>query len=159
MKKKKNTEKTATDYILLGVFIALLILVIILLIITIKNRPKTDNANFTIPIIEKKLSTNMNIDLYKLKDQNKGYILDIESYYNQKTIKEEITYDLKFINNSSGKITINKNTSNKNIAKTSKEFTISNTFGPNKKQKDTYTIKVSGNVKEGDTLDIAISSR
>ena len=29
----------------------------------------------------------------------------------------------------------------------------------NPPKKDTYTVKVSGNVKEGDTLDIAISSK
>ncbi len=156
---KKDNKKTATDYILLGVFIALLILVIILLIVTIKNRPKTQSANFTIPIIEKKFSTNMRVDLYKLKDQNKGYVLDIANYYKQKTVKEKTTYELKFVNNSSGKITVTKNDSNKNLAKTEKEFVISSKFSPNKKKKDTYTVKVSGNVKEGDTLDIAISSK
>ena len=66
---------------------------------------------------------------------------------------------MKFVNNSSGKITVTKNESNKNLAKTEKEFVISSKFSPNKKKKDTYTVKVSGNVKEGDTLDIAISSK
>ena len=31
----------------------------------------------------------MRVDLYKLKDQNKGYVLDIANYYKQKTVKEK----------------------------------------------------------------------
>ena len=156
--KKKNKKKTLSDYILLGVFILLIIIVLVLLVKIIKHKPAESTTNFKIPIIEKKFSTKLSIDLMKLKDSKGSYILEIPSYHNNEVVSKDLKYTLKITNNSSGNINITKNESDKNIASTEKEFSLLGSFKAKNKQVDIYKIKVNGNIKEGDTLDIEISS-
>ena len=156
--KKKNSKKTMSDYILLGVFILLIIIVLVLLIKVIKHKPVETTTNFKIPIIENKFSTKLSVDLKKLQDSKGAYILEIPSYHNNDVVSKNLKYILKITNNSSGNINITKNESDKNIASTEREFSLQGNFKAKKKQVDIYKIKVDGNIKEGDTLDIEISS-
>ncbi len=156
MKKKKLTF---ADYALLGVFIVLAIIVLVLLIKVITNKPNKAATNFSIPIVDTKMSTGLSIDLYQLKEKDNAYILEIPSYHANDVAAEDITYTLSFKNNSEGKIVINKNDDTKNLADSKKEFTITEKFKENEKRIDTYKITVSGNIKEGDTLDLDISSK
>lgn len=157
MKKKK--KYTLSDYLLLGVFIVLLIIVLILVIKLVALKSANKDTDFNIPIVEKKLDTSLSIDLKKLKDEKKDYILTIDSYYNKNKVKENLEYTLQFNNNSEANVKVYKNDSTKNLATNNKEFTIKDTFKANEKRIDTYKIQVSGNIKEGDALDIRVSSK
>ncbi len=157
MKKKK--KYTLSDYLLLGVFIVLLIIVLILVIKLVALKSTNKDTDFNIPIVEKKLDTSLSIDLKKLKDEKKDYILTIDSYYNKNKVKENLEYTLQFNNNSEANVKVYKNDSTKNLATNNKEFTIKDTFKANEKRIDTYKIQVSGNIKEGDALDIRVSSK
>ena len=91
--KKKNSKKTMSDYILLGVFILLIIIVLVLLIKVIKHKPVETTTNFKIPIIENKFSTKLSVDLKKLQDSKGAYILEIPIEGQTKQEKYEITFN------------------------------------------------------------------
>ena len=156
--KKKKKQYTLSDYILLGVFLVLLVVVIILVIKLVNVKSTNVKSDFTIPIVDKKLDTTITVDLKELKDERKDYILTLKSFYGNNVLKEDVNYTLTFKNKSSATIKVFKNESDKNLAN-GKEFTIKDTFKSKKKTIDNYKIKVSGNIKEGDTLDIRVSSK
>ncbi len=154
MKKKK----TLSDYLLLGVFLVLVVVVLVLLIKVIANRPSSNKTNFEIPIVDTKLETNLSINLKELQKQRNGYILTISSYHDKDIPNTDITYNVKFTNNSNATIKVYKNDDNKNLASKEKEFTLTDKFKTKEKRLDNYKILVEGNIKEGDTLDIKVSS-
>lgn len=140
---KKKKKKTAADYILLSIFILLLIFVIYLLF-RLKDAKKeydlTKDADFTMPIIETKLSA-VKVDVSnKKKDDVVTYRLNITNYRNDEVNKKDVKYKLYVdpsvkaeytLKNSTGKSVLN----DKNLTEYIKL--------PGKKKKiDVYTLKI-----------------
>ena len=175
--KSKNTKnkqsiidkfipKTLTEKLLTVTFITLLFIVIILGI-KAKNvkeeYQKRQEADLTIPILEKTTNNTFLVDLSNMKkDQIKEYKFMITNYKDKKQASTEINYDIEITNNStSAQIKLYKNNETKNLltSESSTNNIKGNKLTKDKKSTDSYylIIRAKEDIKEKENISIKIT--
>ena len=118
---KKNKKKTLKQVIfnkencLIYTFILLIIVVIVLGVLVYEaSNKKTDKANLSIPVYQKGLSEEFDINLKKLSHK-KYYSVKIRNYRDEKINTEEMPYEIIIVNNTKSKIKITKDDADQNL--------------------------------------------
>ena len=142
-KRIEKKKKTAADYVLLSIFILLLIFVIYLLF-RLKDAKKeyelTKDADFTMPIIETRLSAfKVNVS-NKKKDDIITYKLNITNYRSDEVNKKEVQYKIYVKPEVKAEYTL-KNREGKNVLD-EKNITEYIKLPGKKKTVDSYTLKI-----------------
>ncbi len=164
--KKKETAKEKRTYrIMVGVFVALLIVVLILTGLVIRQYEihKNDiNPDLVIPIMREGVKETLNVDLYELSKENDPYILKITNYRGNNTSEIDVTPVVAIVNPTDVKIKVSTTKKGENNLMVNQKTTIiePETFAAGEQSEIHYfiTIESGKNIKKGDLLGIQITS-
>lgn len=160
----KKKSKTTSERVLLGIFLALLIIVIILGIFCIVKKQElsnNQNANIRIPIIEENANSELAINISNMeKGETKEYKFRITNYKEKKINKKQIKYNILYMSDAKIKLELYKNEESKNLLEKNKMEINNVSLKPKKKQEDLYHLKIKAieEVPENTLLQMKITS-
>lgn len=157
IKKKKPSKfsgpRDRTEWILLIVFIALLILTIFLMIKAIstgREVKKENTAEIIMPVIEANSNNELSVDISNMKKQEeKEYVFKVSNYKGSEINKEELTYTLEITKDSDVSLEIYKNDEDKNVLDYKELKVTDNKLLKDEEQVDTYKLKIKTTKKTG----------
>jgi len=162
--KTKNKKKVMlTDYLLLGLFIVLLVLVVVLFGMVFKKEKEQKNkikADLVIPVFEKGNSSGFTINVASLIKDN-DYILKVTNTKNKKINSEELVYKITVENKSTAKIEVTKNDGVENLITNQEKTVLENQkLVKDKEHSVYYHIRVLevAEVDDNDMIEVVIES-
>lgn len=158
-KKKKIINK---DNYLYYIFFLLLFIVIILgvLVFNAKKKNKLEKSNILIPIYEKGLTNELDVNTYELAN-SKEYSMKIANYKKDKVNKEELEYSITVVNESDAYIKITKDDDKENLMVDQESTKIEGMkLGKNEKEYSIYHFSVidKTKVKKDEKIHVKITS-
>lgn len=164
--KKKSVKKDLTkqDMVLLGTFIALIILVsaLGLYAMNIEKIAKANStADITVPVLEEQSESEISVEISDMqKGDTREYTLVVANYKDDKVLDKVLSYNIDITPSETANVKVYKNESSTNLL-TNDDLSIENNkFKAGKKTEDTYKIiiEVTAAPQAHEKITIKISS-